>query len=764
MPPFYQSAFFKILIIIALFGGICLLYASCNRSPEQGNSAASTSTYGSEENQSSYKFVGDNSCKTCHFEEWKSWQGSHHDYAMKEPTEETVLGDFNNAVFKDGEEQYRFFKDGDDYKIEAPGPEGTLEVFTVKYTFGWEPLQQYLVDIGSGKIQALHTAWDTQKKRWFSLYPEQQFHHDDWLNWTNGAMNWNTMCADCHSTNVKQNYIAEADSFHTTYSSINVSCEACHGSGSDHVDFMQSDEAQTATPKRIQEDLVVGKNPTQQTEINSCASCHSLRQKLTNNYPHTGNFMDHYDPQIPHPPNYFADGQIRGEVYVYGSFLQSRMYNSEGVQCNDCHDPHSLQLKANVQDNSLCMQCHADSYNKKSHHFHEPNTKASQCINCHMPGRYYMGVDFRRDHSFRVPRPDLSINSENPNACNSCHEDQSAKWAAEAVEKWYGDERGAHYSEILTEVEHQGLSQDEQLTSLIADASQPDIIRATAIWYVGQFQQISAISTVKNVLDSSSPLIRKSAVRAINSLQSSEEQNLLQPLLKDTTKAVRLTTAEALADFSIGNFMSGTRGHYKSALQEYKNYLSVSGYFPQGQMNSGQFYEQQEDLKKAEMAYKKALEKDPYFNPARINLAMLLNRQGRNNEAVPLLKKVVEQEPEAGQALYSLALLLAEQNKLSDALPYFKRAADVMPNNARVFYNFAIALQSLEKTDLAEKQYQKAIELEPENPDYMYGIVTLYYQQGQFSEALSYANRLQKLYPTNARIQQLKQSIEQKIR
>lgn len=766
MPLFYRSALFKIIAIFAIVSGICLLYASCNRTSEEGGSDSSAGISGNVKSETTYDFVGDQSCKTCHFEEWKSWQGSHHDYAMKEPTEETVRGDFNNTVFRDGDDRYRFFREGDDYRIEAPGPTGELEIYTVTYTFGWEPLQQYLVDVGQGKLQALHAAWDTQKQRWFSLYPNQQFHHDDWLNWTNGAMNWNTMCADCHSTNIKQNYIAEADSFNTTYSSINVSCEACHGPGGNHVDFMNSDESQNATSKRIGKDLFLGKNPTQQTEINSCASCHSLRQKLTNNYPHTGDLMDHYDPQIPHPPNYFADGQIKGEVYVYGSFLQSKMYNNEGIQCNDCHEPHSLKLKANVADNSLCMQCHASSYNSKEHHFHEPNTSASQCINCHMPGRYYMQVDFRRDHSFRIPRPELSIESDNPNACNSCHEDKPASWAADAVENWYGDKRGDHYSHTLTRAELSGgdsLNTDE-LTALITDASQPDIIRATAIWYIGQFQETNAISTIKNVLNSSSPLIRKSAVRAINSLQSSQEQKLLQPLLKDTTKTVRLASAEALADFSTGNFTSDYQAHFNNAMQEYKQYLAISGFFPQGQMNSGQFYEQQGDQQKAIRAYKRALEKDPYFNPARLNLAMLHNRLGQNREAETLLKKVVEQEPEAGQALYSLALLLAEQNKLNQSITYFDRAAGAMPQNARVFYNYAIALQSLENPEKAEKQYLKAINLDPENPDYIYGLITLYYQQEQFSEALQYANQLQQMYPANTRIQQLKQSIEQKMK
>src|SRR5690625_4470052 len=471
-----RTLFLLIIIGISLGTGIVFSCSQSEDSPE------TTSTADAVNNQ----FTGDETCASCHSEEMASWEGSHHDYAMKKAFGQSVRGNFDNVSFTHQEQTYRFFREDSLFMVEAPGPDGERIQYEVTYTFGWEPLQQYLVDFGKGKFQALNIAWDTEKNEWFAMNPEEDIRHGDWLHWTGGAMNWNTMCADCHSTNLRQNYIAEADSFHTTWSSINVSCEACHGPGKAHVEFARSEEIEGATIERIRQDLKLTQNAPQIEQINQCAQCHSLREDMADRYDHTGNFMDFYNPTLPHPESYFPDGQIKEEVYVYGSFLQSKMFD-EGVKCNDCHDPHSLELKANVTDNTLCMQCHEPRYNTVEHHKHQVNTEASQCINCHMPGRYYMEVDFRRDHSFRVPRPDLSVEFDTPNACNDCHGEQSPQWAADAIERWYGPDRANHFSEILAKANEAGAESMHRLKQHIADTVQPDIARATAVWYAGQF-------------------------------------------------------------------------------------------------------------------------------------------------------------------------------------------------------------------------------------------------------------------------------------
>ncbi|MEX0720364.1 MAG: tetratricopeptide repeat protein [Balneolaceae bacterium] len=745
---FFSTSSLKLICLILIFLASCIAY-SCSQ-PE-------------ETEEFSHTFVGDKTCQSCHAAEWEEWQSSHHDYAMAEVSEEMVRADFNNTTFQDGDDTYHFYRENGKYMVEAPGPEGEQEQYEIKYTFGWEPLQQYLVDFGKGKYQALHVAWDTEKKTWFSsLYPDQHIEPGEWLHWTGQALNWNTMCADCHSTNLKQNFIPEADSFHTTWDVINVSCEACHGPGGDHVNFMNSEEAASADLDRIRQDLNLKANSSQIEEINTCAPCHSRREKLNDEYIHGNDFLDHYDPALPVPEEYFADGQIKGEVFEYASFLQSKMY-AMGVKCSDCHDPHSLRLKESVTDNKLCMQCHTPSYDSPDHHFHEMNTEASQCISCHMTGKNFMEIDFRRDHSFRVPRPDLSEEFDTPNACNSCHEDQSLEWASKAIVNWYGAERESAFSEVLAKTQRGENITTGELEHWINDITQPELIRATLVWYAGQFPSDENSDLIFKALESQEPIIRASAVKAMEQMPAGIRQSFLADALKDSMIAVRIPAIRALAEFNENDFEEEFKNVFRDAVQEYKTYLDINDYFPQAQMNRGQFYEQQGEIDKAIEAYQKTLEKDPEFNPARINLAYIYNRQEDNSKAEELLKIVIDQEPEFGQAYYSLGLLMAEQDQLNEAVRYFEQAAERMPEHHRVFYNLAIAYQTLNRSEEAESAYRQAIELAPENGDYRYGLITLYMQQEQFKEAYGQAEILDSLHPNNPQVQQLLQMIEQRM-
>lgn len=613
----------SLVLILSLFLIVSIIY-SCQAGEESSGVTSKKVAMNA--------FVGDQAYRSCHAGQFVSWKGSHHDYAMKVATDSTVRGDFGDSTFNPPRGKLPVLPRDSLFMVEAPGPDGERRQYQITNTFGWTPLQQYLVDFGAGKLQALNIAWDTERRRWFAMNPEEDIDHGDWLHWTGGAMNWNTMCADCHSTNLQQNYIAAADSFHTAWSSINVSCEACHGPGAEHAGFMTTEAAAQATIERIRADLRLTGASTQQQQISQCAQCHSLREELTGNYRHSGDFLDHYSPTLPHPPAYFADGQIKEEVYVYGSFLQSRM----GIN----HDPHSLQLKANVSDNSLCLQCHASSYNTKEHHFHQPNTEASQCITCHMPGRYYMEVDFRRDHKFRVPRPDLSAKFDTPNACNDCHQDRSAECAADAIEQWYGPERVDRYSEVLAKADSLGVDALPDLKQLITDTTEPAIARATATWYLGQFPPRQSRDLLQKTLSDRSPLVRLSAARAMDNLPHQVKQRMLQDGLDDSIRAVRIAASSGLAEFTVADISFNLMQPFTDALSEYRQYLDANRYFPQGQMNRGQFFEKRGEQQKVIEAYQEALEQDPQFNPARINLAYLYNSRGDNGWAEQLLREV----------------------------------------------------------------------------------------------------------------------------
>jgi len=415
--------------------------------------------------EASPQYVGRTVCADSHAEQAVQWAGSHHDLAMQPANKETVLADFDNAGLTHFGVTSSFFRKDGAFMVRTEGADGTLHDYPIKYTFGVEPLQQYLVEFPGGRLQALSLAWDTRSKvqggqRWFHLYPDQKIAHDDELHWTKPSQNWNSMCAECHSTYLQKNYDPATQTFSTTWSEIDVSCEACHGSGAEHVAWAERkpgwekyasgkglaitlDERRNVVWSMDAEtgNAIRSQARTGDKEIGMCARCHARRSPISRNYVHGEPFMDHYLPRLLDDGMYFADGQIDDEVYVYGSFLQSRMYHA-GVTCSDCHEPYSLALRA--PGNGVCLQCHqAEKYNSEKHHFHEADSPGASCAECHMPPRTYMVVDPRHDHSMRIPRPDISVKLETPNACTNCHASQSGEWAAEQVRKWYGREPGA---------------------------------------------------------------------------------------------------------------------------------------------------------------------------------------------------------------------------------------------------------------------------------------------------------------------------------
>ena len=158
-------------------------------------------------------------------------------------------------------------------------------------------------------------------------------------------------------------------------------------------------------------------------QIETCAKCHARRGGIQEGFCGGKSFTDYYSPELLTEQTYHDDGQIKDEVYVYGSFVQSRMYAS-GVVCGDCHDPHTLELR--FEGNALCSRCHLpETFDQIEHHYHIPGSEGAHCVTCHMADRVYMGVDPRRDHSMRVPRPEEAERVGAPGVCDRCHADKA---------------------------------------------------------------------------------------------------------------------------------------------------------------------------------------------------------------------------------------------------------------------------------------------------------------------------------------------------
>ena len=719
-------------------------------------------------------YVGAERCASCHEEETKLWRTSHHAQAMQIASDSTVLGNFNDAHFtKDGVTS-SFFKKDAKFHVNTEGPDGKPQDFDLPYTFGVAPLQQDLVPFPNGRLQAFVVAWDSRQKeqggqRWFDLYPDQKLRPSDPLHWTGRNQTWNYMCADCHSTNLRKNYDLAKDSYATTWSEIDVSCESCHGPGSNHVTWAQTHKKGSYNARTAAMGLTVDLKPAQglwslsepdtgtmhwkgqarsHDEINTCAPCHSRRHVISSDAQPGQPYLDNYIPSLLEEGVYYADGQILEEDYEWGSFLQSKMYRN-GVTCSDCHDPHSAKLPA-VSLNSVCGKCHSlTKFGAEQHHHHKADSTGALCVNCHMPTHTYMVVDVRRDHSFRVPRPDFSVAYGTPNPCNQCHKDKSNAWTAEAVVKWYGPNRRqeAHFVEAL-DAGRRGLpSAEKSLTALIGDASQPGIARATALSLLPEYLTPTSVPAVRAALSDEGALVRREAVRALEPLPPQERVRLAAPLLSDPIRSVRIEAARLLAGTSPELLQEAQKTALDRGVSELVASETVAAERPENHVNLALLYSQMGRTNEAENELQTALRLDPKWVPAMVNLADLYRAQSRDAEGEKWLEKAIVVAPDAAEPVHALGLLKVRQKQYQEALSLLAKAAMMQPSNVSYSYVYAVALNSTGQPDRAIAILEQAHQRRPADRRVLEGLIAFERDKGNLPSAIDYAKQLVQLTP-----------------
>lgn len=745
-------------------------------------------------NSQAVTYVGAQQCAGCHQQAMEEWQGSHHDWAMKVVSAETVLGDFNDAVFShQGVTSTFSIKDGG-YYVHTQGADAVYQDFKIDYTFGVEPLQQYLIKFDDGRMQALTTAWDSRPKeqggqRWYQLMPNDMGRPGESLHWTGAYYNWNSRCAECHSTGLEKNYDMPSDTYTTAWSEANVACESCHGPGSAHVDWAKlvnvkgkgkdqvKDQAknnglQVQYSEQVNWVIAEGTsiaNPLGDphqgatTEIESCAGCHSRRGKISpnpmNNYPADKSFLDHYQLQTLDEGLYHADGQIQDEVYVYGSFLQSKMHQ-RGVTCTNCHNPHSLELKA--EGNALCAGCHAtETYDTPKHHRHEQaNSTGAQCVNCHMPETLYMGVDGRRDHSMRVPRPDITEKIGAPNACNMCHTDQSTGWSVSAIESWLG--KKSLKPEVAAQAIYAARTHQVDANSLLIDLAGNgkinDMARATALGLLENYPNMSSYSAARQQLDSAQPLLRMGALSALAFLPLQQRWQDISPLLNDPIAAVRLEATRLL--MGIAGLDQDQQQVLNQHIERYIEALMVSADMPNGQLSLAAVYLAQGAYQKAEQAYKYALRLDAQSVPARLNLADLYRTQGQERQALDQLLQAQQVNPSNATVLFSLGLAQIRGGNSALALVSLEKASRLAPETVRYSYAYGIALNSQGRAREAVQVMTQALQRDNQNRDLLFALATINRDLGELADARSFAQRMVTAFPEDAGAQQLLRSLK----
>jgi predicted CXXCH cytochrome family protein len=690
-------------------------------------------------------FAGSAQCMSCHEEIYADWQRSDHHKAMQPASKGNVLGDFSDVTVRFHGIDTRLFENDGTYRVATLGKDGEPGVYTVKYTFGHYPLQQYLIDIGKGHLQALNVAWDSRPaaqggQRWYHLQTDEDIDPEHPFFWTRHFQNANSRCIECHSTNVSKNFDPAGASYATSWSEVGVGCESCHGPAAEHLDLAsnkQLDATHTGfdrkrTPPlawafRGNDDIASPSGTISNAHLDTCGGCHSRRSSLGDTTP-LADYHDQYRLALLDQGLYFEDGQIDDEVFVMGSFLQSKMHRS-GVTCDNCHNVHSGKLIA--EGNALCAQCHKpERFDTTDHHRHPAGSAGAQCVNCHMPERLYMSVDLRRDHSFTIPDPQLSMVSNAPNACTTCHQGKTDAWAVKAMTKWGTTERKNIWPLI-----NQGLDRQDSL--VFRDyASNPSslnltpIRQATLLGKLAGFPSRLSVETAASQLSNPDPLIRRAAVSALRPMQVEVRWQLLNSLINDPVKVIRLEVASVLTD-ALVQLEGKDAERLGKLIEEYRETLNYQADSPAGQLSIGNLEASLGFSILAENAYLRSLEIEAYYVPTLINLADLYRATDRDHEARKLLQLALEVAPDSANTNHAYGLFLVREGKQDEALEYFATAvkqADSSPGNV---YVYAVALDSLGQTDAAMKAIDASTKSWPNNLDLAFLQVSYMDKSGQ---------------------------------
>lgn len=734
---------------------------------------------GRQDDAASLHYVGRVACTDCHAEQQAAWAGSHHDLAMQEATEVTVLADFNDAHFTKAGISTDFFRRDGRFLVRTDGADGKLAEFEIRYTFGVEPLQQYLIELSGGRLQALSIAWDTRPaeqggQRWFHLYPDQSIDHDDELHWTGAQQNWNYMCAQCHSTNLQRNYDATDRSYATNWSEIDVSCEACHGPGSKHVNWARRGVAlrddgtgDNGLVVRLDErrDVVWMIDPSTDKpvrssaietgrELETCARCHSRRGQIAADGVPGRTIGDTHRVALLDSALYFPDGQIRDEVFEHGPFLQSRMHQA-GVTCSDCHEPHSLKLRA--PGDGVCLTCHqAAKYQATEHHHHEPQSTGARCLECHMPGRSFMVVDHRRDHSLRIPRPDLAAAIGVPDACTGCHRDRKPAWAAAKLREWFGSTPVGlqRYAQVLHDGDIGAAGARQRLLKLAQDESQPAIARASALQRLDRIRGPAEVAALGLLLRDIDPLVRRAAASAHQFLPPAVRVGLL-PALDDPVLDVRLAAVPLVAEIPAERLQPAQVAARERAIAEYVTSQRVNAERPESHVNLGLLWAALGRGAETLAAFEEALSLDPRFVPAAVNLADWYRVLGQEREAESVLMRALEASPQAAALHHSLGLLFVRTGLAQKALRELQRAADLAPATARYAYVYAVALEGVGRRRDAIRVLSSTLTRAPNERDALWALATWQLADGDRAAAAATAGRLALLEPDDPNVRAL---------
>jgi Tfp pilus assembly protein PilF len=370
-----------------------------------------------------------------------------------------------------------------------------------------------------------------------------------------------------------------------------------------------------------------------------------------------------------------------------------------------------------------------------------------------MPAQTYMVVDPRRDHSMRIPRPHLTAELGTPNACSSCHGDQSVEWAVDAVEGWYGppteeDEARMAGARAIHAGRQGAPGSGLGLRSVAADPTEPGIVRATALALSAAHPTQEALAALASGSRDPDPMVRRGALAGLEGFTPELRLPVAFPLLRDSTRAVRIEAARLLAPLPLGSLTAAQQALLLDGSDEYIAAQRVSQDHPAALTNLGNFHAAAQKPLDAELAHREAIEIEPGYVPAYANLADLYRAMGRDGDGEVTLEQGLAAVPGHPTLLHARGLLRVRLNRMDEAMADLEAAAQGAPEEPRFAYVLAIALNSRGDVDRAMATIDEALARHVDHVELLTLAASILRDAGRAAEAETYLDRLPPEFPS----------------
>jgi len=695
---------------------LALLLAGCDNpapvaTPQTDSSAQQQATAApppavmpASHDQQTLQNTGPQVCSGCHADQVAEWSGSHHALANRPVSAELDRAAFTpKRQLQESGVTYEMEERDGAFVVRTLTTDGSVEEYPLVGVIGHTPVRQYLALLPGNRLQAISAIYDVSKDRWIDVFAGENRQPGEWGHWTGQGMNWNANCGWCHTTEYRKNFDFADNSYHSTWVQQGITCASCHSGLEGHV-------ASARAGEKIQ--LPTTLSP--QSTLETCAGCHSRRDQLTADGFKPGEpYPDHFTLALPDQPGlYHPNGQIRDEVFVYGSFAMSKMH-SAGVTCVNCHNPHSLKTILPVEDNSLCQSCHlagamgAPLIDPVAHSFHPQGSEGNQCVNCHMPKTTYMQADPRADHGFLLPDPLMTKRLDIPNACSNCHSDQNLDWVVHWGEQRHGAKlANSRQRQRALAINAAYQNQPEGLALLLA-LLKDETIPAGRATYIGLLASYlpndNALAAIQQAANHDSPLVRG---RSATALALQEDTQPVMDMLGDDSLTVRMAASLGLA--ARGLAVPGQPHGNGASSAELQHYLEFHRDRPQSLFVLATQAVQAGRRSKVLRHLRRAISLDSRNPDIYHQSAILLSGAGLASEAKKTLLDGWQLFPQNAVLPYSLGLLAGEAGDMDAAIRYLQKTVALDPTFQRAWYNLSLAYTRTGRAREAQEAMERA--------------------------------------------------------